>query len=85
MKFLIWIAIGAALWWYLKKTGPTKKSMSKAEAAHLLGLSDKADRTAIIEAHKRLIIKVHPDAGGTPELASQINRARDILLSSLQQ
>ena len=34
----------------------------------------------IINAHKKKIKQAHPDKSGSNELASKINRARDILL-----
>jgi curved DNA-binding protein CbpA len=54
--------------------------MSVGEAAKLLGVSTDADPAQIVEAHKRLIGKVHPDAGGSAILAAQVNQARDTLL-----
>jgi DnaJ domain len=51
-----------------------------AEARALLGVSADSNETAIREAHRRLIAKVHPDAGGTSALAEKINEARNILL-----
>ena len=50
------------------------------EARALLGLDEHADADAIRAAHRRLIAKTHPDAGGTQALAEKINQARDILL-----
>ena len=37
----------------------------------------------VIEAHRRLIQRTHPDAGGTEALARNINAARDYLLKRL--
>lgn len=54
--------------------------MSPQEAARLFGVSPAADRAAILAAHRRLIARVHPDKGGSAELASRVNQARDILL-----
>ena len=54
--------------------------MPRAEAAKLLGVAPDADAATIVEAHRNLIARVHPDAGGNAELAARINEARDTLL-----
>jgi hypothetical protein len=54
--------------------------MSVEEAYAILGLSSGADAEAIKEAHRRLMVKLHPDHGGSDYLATKINRARDVLL-----
>ena len=56
------------------------KAMPRADAAKLLGLDPDAAADAVVDAHRRLIAKVHPDAGGSAELAARINEARDTLL-----
>lgn len=53
------------------------------EALDLLGLAPDVDRAAVVEAHRRLIARNHPDAGGTAALARNINGARDYLLERL--
>ena len=55
--------------------------MPRAEAAKLLGLDVAASADAVADAHRRLIARVHPDAGGSAELAARINRARDVMLN----
>jgi hypothetical protein len=57
------------------------QAMGRAEALLVLGLEEGASEEEIVQAHRRLIQKLHPDRGGNDYLASQINRARDILLS----
>ena len=57
-------------------------SMTREEAFDILGLDYDADRDAIIDAHRKLISRVHPDKGGTDYLASSINQARDVLLEN---
>lgn len=57
-------------------TGP----MTRAEALAVLGLDEGADEADIRAAHRRLIVLVHPDRGGTPYLAARLNQARDVLL-----
>src|SRR6266404_7607908 len=59
---------------------PTSGDMSVEEAYAILGLSSGADADAIKEAHRRLMVKLHPDHGGSDYLATKINRARDVLL-----
>jgi len=59
---------------------PASGDMSVAEAYAILGLSPGADAEAIKEAHRRLMVKLHPDHGGSDYLATKINRARDVLL-----
>src|SRR3954453_15367209 len=58
----------------------TSGDMSVEEAYAILGLSSGADAEAIKEAHRRLMVKLHPDHGGSDYLATKINRARDVLL-----
>jgi len=60
-----------------------RESPQLAEARALLGLDLNYDEAVIREAHRRLIAKVHPDAGGTSALAEKINEARNILLHDL--
>ena len=59
---------------------PASGDMSVDEAYAILGLAPGADPEAIKEAHRRLMVKLHPDHGGSDYLATKINRARDLLL-----
>ena len=58
-----------------------KGDMSVDEARKILGIDAKATEDDIIEAHKKLMQKFHPDRGGSDYLASKINRAKEKLLS----
>jgi DnaJ domain len=59
--------------------GP-RTDMTRQEALATLGLQEGATDEEIRTAHRRLILRMHPDAGGTAELAARINRAKDVLL-----
>lgn len=59
--------------------GP-RTDMTREEALAVLGLSEGASAGEIKVAHRRLIQRMHPDVGGSAELAARINRAKDVLL-----
>lgn len=54
--------------------------MTRQDALAVLGLAEGASADEIRAAHRRLIQRVHPDVGGSADLAARINRAKDILL-----
>ena len=83
MKLILFAAIVALLYHFGKRALAASKGMAPDEAAKLLDVAPDADAEAILAAHRRLIAKVHPDAGGTPELAARVNRARDTLLQRI--
>lgn len=56
--------------------------LSRAEALAILGLTEAtADSATIRAAHRRLMQRLHPDAGGSDWMAAKLNQARDRLLS----
>jgi hypothetical protein len=61
---------------------PTRSGMSLSEARSILGVDADATVADIRTAYKRLMQKVHPDRGGAPGLAAQLNAARDRLLKN---
>lgn len=63
--------------------GPGETAMTEAMALEILGLQPGASRDEVVQAHRRLMQKMHPDRGGSDYLAKKINAARDFLLDRL--
>lgn len=63
--------------------GGFDSKMSVAEAIDILGLDGMSQysltRNHIKNSHRQIMIRNHPDRGGSPYLAMKINEARDIL------
>ena len=62
----------------------SERSQAEAQARALLGVDRSARREAIVEAHRRLIARVHPDRGGSSDAVHAANAARDLLLARLE-
>jgi hypothetical protein len=59
---------------------PASRAMQPAEARSVLGVSDQASAEEIEAAFRRLMLRAHPDHGGSSGLAAQLNAARACLI-----
>src|ERR1700678_2367204 len=57
-----------------------EETMTRQHAYEVLGLASVAGKREIVEAHRALIKKHHPDHGGSTARAALINQAKDTLL-----
>lgn len=81
MKLLVAFGMMFGIWWFSQRRNTN--ILSTREARELLGLKTGASEAEILTAHRRLIQRVHPDAGGSAALAGRVNAARDLLVTEL--
>lgn len=77
--------MAGSLLWAAWRRGQAGKSteMPVEDARRLLGVGPDASLAEIRDAHRRLIARVHPDSGGSAELANRVNVARDTLVAEM--
>ncbi len=64
-----------------KNTSSQKNNaITESEALEILGLEPGSSDEQIIQAHRELMQKIHPDRGGNNYMATKLNLARDLLL-----
>ena len=60
--------------------GGFEETMTKREAALILGVRESASTQRIKDAHRKLLILNHPDTGGSTYISGKINEAKELLL-----
>ena len=81
VSLLVRVALGKWPWEYL--SAKPSRAQAVLRARKLLGVRHEAERSEILEAHRRLITMVHPDRGGTSAQVHEANAARDLLIEEL--
>ncbi|XP_030927965.1 mitochondrial import inner membrane translocase subunit TIM14-1-like [Quercus robur] len=64
--------------------GGFQSTMTRREAALILGVREGTPLDKVKEAHRRVMVANHPDAGGSHYLASKINEAKDMMLGKIK-
>jgi DnaJ homolog subfamily C member 19 len=65
-----------------KAAETTSQTMTIELALKIYGFNHTPNEDSIIQRHRELIQKNHPDRGGSDFLAAQINEAKDVLLAA---
>ena len=84
LKVIIALVIAGMIYSLWRRGIVSGTRMRSSEARELLNLHVGATADEIRAAHRQMIARVHPDAGGSAGLASRVNNARDALLAELQ-
>ena len=73
--FSKWFEVGGKYY-----EGGFEESMTRREAALILGVRESSSAQRIKDAHRKLLILNHPDTGGSTYIAGKINEAKELLL-----
>mmetsp|Transcript_10077 Transcript_10077/g.34810 ORF Transcript_10077/g.34810 Transcript_10077/m.34810 type:complete len:81 (+) Transcript_10077:318-560(+) len=65
--------------------GGFQQSMTRREAALILGIRESSPLDRVKATHKKLMIANHPDSGGSDYVAAKVNEAKDVLLGKKKQ
>lgn len=83
-KILVGLVLAGLVYLWWRRRAAARSAIPPPEARTLLGVGEGASEEDIRAAHRRLIAKVHPDAGGSAGLATRVNAARDALIAELK-
>ena len=75
------LATGLWPWDFLRP--PPTRVQALFRARQLLAVPASASRAEVLDAHRRLLIMVHPDKGGSSAQVHEADAARDLLLDEL--
>jgi hypothetical protein len=75
--FKQWFGVGVGSKYY---EGGFEDTMTKREAALILGVRESSPAQRIKDAHRKLLILNHPDTGGSTYLSGKLNEAKELLL-----
>jgi DnaJ family protein C protein 19 len=81
LKFAMVLLVAGMVYSWFRRGTIAAAAMRPSEARTLLGVHEGASVDDIRAAHRRLIARVHPDAGGSAGLAVRVNAARDALIA----
>ena len=73
--FAKWFEVGGKYY-----EGGFEDSMTRREAALILGVRESSSAQRIKDNHRKLLILNHPDTGGSTYIAGKINEAKELLL-----
>ena len=63
---------------------PAASALTKDQARAMLAVAAGATREDIVQAHRRLMARNHPDRGGSNYIAAQLNEAKELLLADIE-
>jgi DnaJ family protein C protein 19 len=75
--FKEWFGVGVGAKWY---EGGFEDTMTRREAALILGVRESSSAQRIKDAHRKLLVLNHPDTGGSTYIAGKTNEAKELLL-----
>ena len=75
--FKQWFGVDVGTKYY---EGGFEETMTRREAALILGVRETSSPARIKEAHRKLLVLNHPDTGGSTYMSGKINEAKELLL-----